>query len=395
MKKFIIYIFAGLGLFLAAIGAFFMVRSLNYNDSGETSFDRVKDVDVVGFVKKKAEEEEPEEEVVELKPHELLSVEEAPWLDAVIGKPVKYSREEALAIIEERAALDERYEVVFASAEELTTGLLVDVVNNPEMADFLAGFFDADARVKCELTEEEKAAKLPHYLQWDERWGYESYGTSCIAESGCGPTTLAMVVSGLTEEKVTPADMAKYAMEKGYYVKGSGTSWGLMGRGAKNFGLVSRNVSFSYLTEDYVKSWLDDGAYLILSVKPGDFTVGGHFLVVRDYDDEGFYVNDPFCRYKSTIPWEWKVLRGQSKGAFLVSRAETVVTNEPVDMEEPDEETIEPDEVPSATISASPSPSVTPSPTPTPTPEPDDGSDDYDDPANYIAPDSVEEDYPE
>ena len=409
MKKIFIYLSVFLGLALALVGVFFTVKSLNYDLGNEATAERIKDIEFTGFVKQQEELiEGPIEE--EKKTYMNLSVEEAPWLAEEIGTPLKYTREEALEVITQRALLDERYEFILSAEEKLTTGLLVDVVNNPEMTDFMAGFASLEEnRPAGELTDEEKTSDLPLYIQWDERWGYEPYGTSCIAEAGCGPTTLAMVVSGLSDEDVTPADMAQYAMEKGYYVKGSGTSWGLMGRGAKNFGLISRNVSFNYLTEENVKSWLDEGAVLILSVKPGDFTIGGHFIVVRGYDDQGFYVNDPFCKYKSSISWEWRTLRGQTKGAFLVNKAETVVSNEPVFEEEGSDEVIEPDEVPAATTGASttPAPSATPatsatpaaspspkpSPKPTPTPEPE--SDDYDDPGNYIDANSVEADYPD
>ena len=44
-------------------------------------------------------------------------------------------------------------------------------------------------------------ANIPYYNQTDARWGYKSYGNSTIGHGGCGPTSLAMVVSGLTGEK--------------------------------------------------------------------------------------------------------------------------------------------------------------------------------------------------
>ena len=39
---------------------------------------------------------------------------------------------------------------------------------------------------------------IPELIQWNERWGYTKYGTSIVAVSGCGPTCMSMVVSGLT-----------------------------------------------------------------------------------------------------------------------------------------------------------------------------------------------------
>ena len=33
---------------------------------------------------------------------------------------------------------------------------------------------------------------FPLFLQWDPMWGYENYGSSYLAVTGCGPTCLAM-----------------------------------------------------------------------------------------------------------------------------------------------------------------------------------------------------------
>ncbi|MFR1684146.1 MAG: hypothetical protein ACLSV3_04465, partial [Roseburia sp.] len=35
--------------------------------------------------------------------------------------------------------------------------------------------------------------KIPLFLQWDERWGYRTYGDNFLAITGCGPTALYMV----------------------------------------------------------------------------------------------------------------------------------------------------------------------------------------------------------
>lgn len=42
--------------------------------------------------------------------------------------------------------------------------------------------------------------KIPLFLQWDERWGYRTYGDNFLAITGCGPTALSMVYVGLTGE---------------------------------------------------------------------------------------------------------------------------------------------------------------------------------------------------
>ena len=51
--------------------------------------------------------------------------------------------------------------------------------------------------------------KFPQYYQADVRWGDKRYGISNMKITGCVPTSLAMVISGLVKD-VTPVQVADY-----------------------------------------------------------------------------------------------------------------------------------------------------------------------------------------
>ena len=71
-----------------------------------------------------------------------------------------------------------------------------------------------------DLTEEASMDSVPLFVQWDKRWGYEKYSGNFFAASGCGPTTLSMVVVYLTHNRdASPLAVAKYSKEAGYSVK--------------------------------------------------------------------------------------------------------------------------------------------------------------------------------
>lgn len=73
-----------------------------------------------------------------------------------------------------------------------------------------------------DLTEESSMDSVPLFVQWDKRWGYEKYSGNFFAASGCGPTTLSMVVVYLTHNRdASPLAVAKYSKEAGYSVDGS------------------------------------------------------------------------------------------------------------------------------------------------------------------------------
>lgn len=81
--------------------------------------------------------------------------------------------------------------------------------------------------------------EIPALIQWDERWGYAPYGSeTIIAVSGCGPTALSMVISGLLQDaSITPAVVADYASSNGYLDENLDTKWELMTNGVEHFGL--------------------------------------------------------------------------------------------------------------------------------------------------------------
>jgi hypothetical protein len=189
--------------------------------------------------------------------------------------------------------------------------LLAALCNNPEMIDFVKGYLTADKTAAGELTDAEKNEAHPHFLQWDARWGYITYGDDILALSGCGPTCLSMVVVALTENKdTTPADVAEFAMDNNYYMMGTGTMWKLMSEGALHYGLTAVELEFE---ETAMKNCIDNGGMIIATMAPGDFTAVGHFIVIYGYDAEGFLVNDPNCLARSQTKWSFETLTSQMK----------------------------------------------------------------------------------
>ena len=203
-------------------------------------------------------------------------------------------------------------EKVYEHREEYPVKLLASLCNNPEMVEYVEGYLTheiGETSGKAELTQAEKKQKFPLFLQWDKRWGYEEYGDFNIALSGCGPTTLAMAAVALTDDDtITPDRVAKYSMENGHYVEGTGTAWSLMTEGCENFGIKAEEI---VLDESVMKNQLDDGKVIICSMRQGDFTAAGHFVMLFGYNKEGFFINDPNCIYRSSKVWSYEELKNQ------------------------------------------------------------------------------------
>ena len=201
--------------------------------------------------------------------------------------------------------------------EAIQTRLEELLENNPELQDFVDGYANSDGSVTGGIDEEEKEEDSPLFLQWDERWGYAPYGDSCIGISGCAPTCLSMVIFSLTrDETATPDALADYAMRHNYYVQGKGTLWSFLTDAGSKYSVQGTELS---LDENTMKAELDEGHPIIASMRPGDFTTEGHFIVIYSYDEEGFLVHDPNSRLRSEEEWTFKTLYPQIKNLWAYS----------------------------------------------------------------------------
>ena len=230
-----------------------------------------------------------------------------------VDKPIDRSPEEVLVCLQELSQDNEQIAEIYRQHSRYSDDMLKALANNPEMADFVKNSLNADARPSYTgLSELERSQDYPLFLQWDPRWGYVEYGDDgSIGLAGCGPTCLSMVCWYLLEdETLTPDFIAQFSMENGYYVWGAGTAWALLEEFPAMYGV---EVGQPGINERQMKAALDQGCVLICSMSPGDFTTGGHFIVIYGYDKDGFKVNDSNCVARSRRSWSFEEIGDQIK----------------------------------------------------------------------------------
>lgn len=235
-----------------------------------------------------------------------------------VDKPVKREPGEVLAKLEELGAKNALIEKITQNTQLYPDNMLEALANNPEMADFVSGYPEAEKGAAGGLTEQEKKQEYPLFLQWDPRWGYASYGDdSNIGLAGCGPVSLSMALYYLTkDDTLTPDKIASYSMEHGYYMSGTGTAWALMKEVPPLYGV---KVNQPGINEQIMKAELDKGNVIICAMRPGDFTAAGHFIVIYGYDKKGFKVNDPNCVARSRRSWSYEQIGNQIKNLWSFS----------------------------------------------------------------------------
>jgi len=153
-------------------------------------------------------------------------------------------------------------------------------------------------------------ANIPYYNQTDIRWATNSYGNSTIYSGGCGPTSLAMVVSGLTG-RTTPDIVADWSYRNGHRAEGQGSYWSLMTDGGAYYGLQVEQVSRR--NPNKIVQALSEGYPVIASMGPGHFTRGGHFIVLRGITADGkILVHDSASVERSKKEWDLSIIMNES-----------------------------------------------------------------------------------
>lgn len=167
------------------------------------------------------------------------------------------------------------------------------------------------------------ADRIPLFHQWDEAWGNIVYGSGgTIGTSGCGPTSMAMILTGLRANLTgldtnndgicDPAEAAAYSVSHGYRVPGVGTSWGYFPDIASKAGLNCRTYSTSQYQQVYEE--LKKGNPVIASMGPGHFTSQGHFIVLAYVLEDGkVKVNDPNKQICSDTPWDMSLITSEAR----------------------------------------------------------------------------------
>lgn len=154
------------------------------------------------------------------------------------------------------------------------------------------------------------STEVAYFNQLDERYAGKPYGTDHIGSSGCGPTSMAMVVSSLAGETVDPERMAQWAYENGYWCKGSGSYHALIPGAAENWGLAVSGCSPS--EPQRILDALADGKLVVAIMSKGHFTNGGHFIVLRGVKDGKILVADPASYRRSGQLWDLSIILNEA-----------------------------------------------------------------------------------
>ncbi|MGL4449823.1 MAG: C39 family peptidase [Sarcina sp.] len=191
-------------------------------------------------------------------------------------------------------------------------------VMHPESIPFVAGYHGYKLNNPISLDGYTKEGKIPLFQQWDKQWGYDWYGNGPIAMDGCGPTSLAMIIVGLTGNmNANPRTVAQYSANNGGYSWNHGSNQDLFTGVAEHFGLVAHQISGNQIIEQ-----LKMGRPVMMSCHAGNFTLSGHIIVLSGVTPDGqIIINNPDSIKDSMQTWSLQTILNNMNYAYSYSKA--------------------------------------------------------------------------
>lgn len=223
-------------------------------------------------------------------------------------------RETYVNLLQEEASQDPDAEKIYQQKEVLPDKLLKLAACEKEARPFVLGFLEDKPSLAKKSQDFSVDSPLPYYAQWDRRWGYHAFSRGIMATHGCGPSSIAMVLEGLGIQ-TNPDHVASYMIENGY-LKDGYTSWEVFDGLARDYSLEVASIPV-----DQIQDQLNQGAYLVASLRRGNFTSTSHMVAIAGLDDHGrLIINDPNSVRNSKLHWQLPRIRSQIKNVWAIRK---------------------------------------------------------------------------
>lgn len=197
---------------------------------------------------------------------------------------------------------DEQKELAEDYAQNLSLFLGDGMFQYTDSADSIPSL--GDIRFTDGVTE------VVYFNQLDGRYADAPYGTDNIGGYGCGPTSMSIVISSLTDDIVDPIEMADWAYRNGYWCSKSGSYHSLIPGAAEAWGLPVEGCTAS--EPQRIVDALSEGKLVVALMTKGHFTSSGHFIVLRGVQDGKILVADPASYSRSQKAWDLSIILNEA-----------------------------------------------------------------------------------
>lgn len=224
-------------------------------------------------------------------------------------------------IINELESWNEKYhasdiKTIIDNQANIPSYLIRLAVMHPESIPYVAGYHGYKLNGQINLKGYTKEGKIPLFQEWDKQWGYDWYGNGPIGMDGCGPTSLSMIVVGLTNNlNDNPRVVADYSAKNGGYSWNAGSNQNLFTTVAEHFGLTPHKIDGNQIIQQ-----LKLGRPIMVSCHAGEFTLSGHIIVLTGVTANGdIIINNPDSIKDSMKEWSLNTILDNMNYAYSYS----------------------------------------------------------------------------
>lgn len=196
---------------------------------------------------------------------------------------------------------------------------IYDLAGNSIDSNFIGSNVDYDLNY-CLSNTASKLDNLTMFYQTDRPWATHLFHPDCgnIGRCGCGPTSLAIVIASLTNDKnVNPISISDQMIGM---KQANGSSWSAFTKIPSKYNLKSQAIGTDL---SKAKEAIDQGYLVIMSQDRGYFTTEGHIMIIRGFNDNGnILVADPNSKKYSNnqIGFDQKTVQASLRGMWVISR---------------------------------------------------------------------------
>lgn len=234
-------------------------------------------------------------------------------LSSIFRKKKTDDRDKLYKNIEKEKDKNEKINWIYQNFDNLSDTDINLVGNDTDISEFIYNYHNGI--YEFDYYEGESVdfnRKTPFYLQWDNRWAYNKLGSSVIGFTACGPTSIAMILNRLNPNlNLNPKILSEDADN---FMTNEGIDWSFFTYASNKYGFNIKTVG---LDKDQMIEILKDYP-LLVSVKSGYFTLGGHILVIDSYKNGKFIINDPNSIKNSQKTWTFNQLKDDIVNMWLI-----------------------------------------------------------------------------
>lgn len=188
-----------------------------------------------------------------------------------------------------------------------------------------------------------------YYMQTDSKWGYNDYSAkgekTTIRASGCGPSSMAMVVATWVNSSVTPATECAWALANGWKCPNSGTYYGYFEAAGKHHGLTVTRLNTASIYGNSTSAChakaanaMANGDLVIACMGKGTWTSSGHYIVCWNLVGNTIYINDPASTKPARTQGNYATFKKQVKYYWVIKNPGGAAKTTPTTKIEEDED---------------------------------------------------------